>query len=64
MLKWFRHIRLFHSIEYTSFLIMYNHYLLKFLELKKQVSKLRFKFKLIIGQFIAEMVKVLRYLGR
>jgi hypothetical protein len=43
------------------FIILYNHYLLKIAELENQVLKLRFKFKLIIWQFVAEIVKVLWY---
>ncbi len=35
--------QLFHNIEKTLFIILYNHYLLKISELKNQVLKLRFQ---------------------
>jgi hypothetical protein len=38
-----RHTRLFHNIDKTLFIILYIHYLLKILELKNQMLKLRFQ---------------------
>ncbi len=46
----------------SGFIIVYNHYLLKISKLENQMSKLRFQFQLIIWQFVAKLVKVLRYL--
>ncbi len=57
-----RHIRLFENIEPCVLIIIYNHYMSKFLELKNQVLKLRFKIQLIIQYYVVEMVKVLRYI--
>jgi hypothetical protein len=42
-LKQFKHIRLLHNIDKTLFIIFYNHYFSKFLELKNQVPKMRFQ---------------------
>jgi hypothetical protein len=38
-----RHTRPFHNIDKTLFIMLYNHHLLKILELKNQVLKLRFQ---------------------
>jgi hypothetical protein len=35
-------MKLFHNTKYIVFIIMYNHYLSKFLEWKIQVLKLKF----------------------
>jgi hypothetical protein len=50
---------LFHDVNKSVFIILYNHYLLKISELKNQMPKLRFKILLIIPQSTVEMVKVL-----
>ncbi len=42
-LKHSKHIKLFHNNDKTLFIICYNHYLSKILELENQVPKLRFQ---------------------
>jgi hypothetical protein len=60
-----RHTRIFHNIYKNLFIILYNCYILKISELKNRMPNyyFKFKFKLIIWQFVAEMVKVLGYAG-
>jgi len=38
-----KHIKLFHNIDKSLFIILHKHYMPKFSKLKNQVPKLRFK---------------------
>jgi len=48
-------------VNFVIFIILYKHYVSKNLELKNQLRKLRFEILLIIQQFVAESIQVLRY---
>ncbi len=67
-LRQFGHTRLFHNHEEWLFIILYTHYLLKILELKNQMSKLKdfFRYEKLAIQnvqkkFVLKIVQVLRY---
>jgi hypothetical protein len=53
-------LRLSHKDNNVIFISLYKHYVSKFSELKNQLPKLRFEILLIIQQFVAKSIHILR----